>query len=119
MTDIKSLNSLILAFVGDAVMTLHVREGLAHENAKVGDLHKRTSSKVCASAQSALYDKLADTFDETEQDIATRARNAKHHTVPKNAKLSDYIKATALEAVIGYNHLTGNHDRVKQLTGVL
>ena len=113
--EIKSLNALTLAFVGDAVMTLRVRESLATDPAKVGDLHKRTAARICAAAQSAHFDRVAPMLDETERDIATRARNAKHHTVPKNASLADYIKATALEAVIGYNHLTGNKNRVEEI----
>ena len=109
-------NPLVLAFVGDAVMTLRVRERLSGEyDGKVGELHKLAARKICATAQAARFDKLFDTFEEAEKDIAMRARNVKHHTVPKNAKLSDYIKATALEAVVGYNYLIGNSKRVDEL----
>ena len=112
---IAQKNPLVLAFVGDAVMTLCVRENLALGEGKVGELHKRASEWVCASAQAVAFDKVSEAFDEVEQDIARRARNVKHNTTPKNAKLADYKKATALEAVIGYHWLMGNHKRIEEI----
>ena len=112
---IAQKNPLVLAFVGDAVMTLCIREHLALGEGKVGELHKKASEFICAHSQAVAFDKVSQTFGETEQDIARRARNVKHNTVPKNAKLADYKKATALEAVIGYHWLMGNHKRIEEI----
>ena len=112
---LEQKNPLILAFIGDAVQTLYVRAGLADKDAKLAELHKLASSKVCAKAQSEHLAKVQDTFSATEQDIANRARNCGHHTLPKNADPADYHRATALEAVIGYNYLAGNIKRVEEL----
>ena len=112
---IEQKNPLVLAFVGDAVMTLHVRERLSKRDGKIGDLHFAASALVCAAEQSRVYDAVCSSFTQIEAEIANRARNVKHKTLPKNQSLSDYIKATALEAVIGYNYLTQNHKRVEEL----
>ena len=107
--------SLVLAFVGDAVQTLFVREALVKRDCKVSELHTLASKIVCARAQAKRLDEIFDTLTEEERDIATRARNAQHNTVPKNCTIADYHKATALEAVIGFNYLAGNIERVKEI----
>ena len=99
-------NPLILAFIGDAVHTLRIRQELATQDLKVGDLHKIASQQCCASAQAKELDVLYETFTETEKEIANRARNAKYNTIPKSCTLVEYQKATALEAVLGYRYLS-------------
>jgi len=90
------------------VHTLQVRAGLAATDAKIGDLHKLAAAQCCARAQAKKFDELYPDFTETEKEIAARARNAKHNTLPKSCTLAEYQKATALEAVIGYRYLK-NH----------
>lgn len=119
-TEAAAKNPLALAFVGDAIWTLHIREQLVNtSDSKVGELHARTSDMVCASAQSKLFSLLEPQLTETEQDIAKRARNAHNNTVPKNASLADYKRATSFEAVIGFNHLCGNQTRINELFELL
>ena len=112
---IEQKNPLILAFIGDAVQTLYVREKLYTQFYTVASLHSQASKIICAKAQAKKFDEKFEQFSEMEKDIANRARNAQHHTVPKNCTLAEYHKATALEAVIGYNYLSGNHKRVREL----
>ena len=107
MQAVENSNPLILAFVGDAVHTLQVRMKLAGQDLKISELHKLASEQCCAKSQAKEFDALYDTFSETEREIANRARNAKHNTVPKSCTLAEYQKATALEAVIGYRYLKG------------
>ena len=102
---LEQTNPLVLAFIGDAVHTLRVRANLANVDGKIADIHKQAIKKCCAAAQAKEFDELFASLNETERDIANRARNAKHHTVPKNCTLVDYQKATALEAVLGYRYL--------------
>lgn len=113
-------NCLNLAFVGDAVWTLFVRDYFANNtNYKNNYLHKLTTKFVKAGYQAKALDKLQDNLFELEKDIARRARNTKMNTVSKNASLADYKKATGFEAVIGYLYLTENFDRIKQLFSYL
>jgi len=110
-------NPLTLAFVGDAVQTLHVRMALAQTDIKAKELHKRASAIVCATAQAKRFDEIFDNFTAAEKDIAMRARNTDHNTVPKSCTIAEYHKAKALEATIGYNYLLGNTKRVNEIIG--
>ncbi len=114
----QQVNSLVLAYVGDAVQSLFVRQKLvsAHD-LKAGDLHKMASGMVNAHSQALLADKLFDTFTDEEKSVFLRGRNGKSHHKAKNQSGSDYRKATGFEAVIGYLYLTGNYDRITQLLG--
>jgi len=110
------MNSLKFAFVGDAVYTLIVREGLVNNSdAKIGELHKLCSKTVCAKAQSKAFLEIYSKLSEVEKEVADRARNAKHNTVPKTCTLEEYRNATSFEAVLGYNFLNGNTERIKEI----
>jgi len=110
------LNPLVLAYVGDAVFELYVRTMLidAHD-AKAHALHRMSASRVRASAQAKAAKGLFSELTEKESDIYTRARNAKPHTMPKNALPEDYSHATAFETVIGYVYLSGDEERALYL----
>ena len=112
----KQLNQLVLAFVGDGVFTLFVREKLAiSSDAKAGALHKIASSLVKATSQAKFLDALYPEFTEVEQDIARRAKNSHNNTKAKNASVMDYKKATEFEAVLGYLHLTKQTERLNYM----
>lgn len=114
----QQLNSLVLAYVGDAVQSLYVRQSLATTcDLKAGQLHKLASMVVNAHNQALLADKLFDTFTQEEKDVFLRGRNGKSHHKAKNQTGADYRKATGFEAVIGYLYLTGNDSRIAELLG--
>ena len=82
----QNLNAVTLAFVGDAVYSLYVREKLVISTTfSTGMLQKLTSEEVSAHGQSELLEKLAPKFTQTEADIIRRGRNAKKPTLSKNA----------------------------------
>ena len=110
------LSPLSLAFVGDAVWTLIVRQYFCDRTTlKNNNLHKLSTRLVKASFQSYAFDKIKDRLTDRELDIARRSRNVKLNTIAKNASLSDYRKATSFEAVVGYLYLTGDMNRVKEI----
>ena len=112
---LKEFNPLSLAFVGDSVHTLFIRDYvMKSQNLKAGNLHL-ISAKYCkAQAQSKVFDKIFSELTSEEKEIALQARNHKSHTA-KNANPEDYKKATAFEAVIGYLYLIGEEDRLNEL----
>ena len=113
-------NALNLAFVGDAVWTLFVRDYFANNtNYKNTFLHKLTTKFVKASYQALALDKLQENLTNFEKDLARRARNTKMNTVSKNASIADYKKATGFEAIIGYLYLTENFERIKEIFNIL
>ena len=116
MNNINNLNPLVLAFVGDAVYTEKVRTHLVSlEPAKVNDLHKNANKLVCCEYQAYIFEQIKNNLSEIEQNIASRARNAKKNTTPKHAEPAEYNKSTALEAIVGYNYLIENFDRLNQI----
>ena len=118
--ELSEVNPLNLAFIGDAIWTLMVREFFCNNTKyKNNNLHKLTTKFVKAVYQAEALEKLQQYFTEDELDIARRARNTKINTACKNATLADYKKATSFEAVIGYLYLLGNIEKIKQLFSVL
>lgn len=112
----RQLNPVSLAFLGDAVYTLFVRERLVRQfDLRSGGLHVMAAKYVCAAAQAEAYERLRGGFTPDEADISRRARNAHPGSHPRNAEIADYRKATAFEAVLGYLRLLGREERLASL----
>lgn len=110
------IHPVALAFVGDAVYSLYVREKLVKEsNESPGVYQRAAGAAVSAKGQNALIEKVRDSFTEEEADIFRRARNAKKGTKAKSASVAEYNRSTGIEAVIGYLYLTENHARVREI----
>ena len=106
--------SLELAYLGDSLYDLYVREHLIAKGGKVRDMHREAISLVCAHAQSEALARIAGELTEAEADVVRRARNA-HQNSPKNADPGEYHHATALEALVGWLYVTGQRDRMNEL----
>ena len=114
--DDKLLNGGALAFVGDAVMTLQVREYLVNKGiTHLKDLQEKTSSMVSAKAQAAFSKTIEEDLTEEEMEIFKRGRNFKSNSTAKNASVLDYRHATGVEALWGYWYLENNEDRLKEM----
>lgn len=112
----KQFNPVVLAFIGDAVYSLYVREWLCFStDYKTGELQKRTASIVSAHGQSEFLERLFPLFTEEETEIFKRGRNAKKGTKSKNASVSEYNRSTGFEAVFGFLYVTGQKDRLNEL----
>lgn len=114
--DPKLLSPLTLAFIGDTVYDLFVREELVCQaNRPVGKLHNAAVRLVNAQSQARAAEIIAPLLSEEELSVFKRGRNAKPHHLPKNASESDYHHATGLEALFGYLYLQGNIERLREL----
>lgn len=112
----KQLNPVVLAFVGDAVYSLYVRERLVLSGmCKPAELNKLASAVVSAHGQSGDVERLLPLFTEEEAEIYRRGRNAKKPSKSKNASVCDYARSTGFEAVAGYLYLTGRTERLQEL----
>ena len=108
--------ALSLAYVGDAVHSLFVRERLTlGVQLKPEALHTLASAEVKASSQARFVESIEELLTENEKSVYLRGRNAKAHHKAKNQNIVDYRKATGLEAVLGYLYLTGQHQRIVEL----
>ena len=117
---IRAISSIGLAHLGDAVYELLVRSWLcAHGRATGKGLHRAAVELVRASAQAARAEKILPLLSEEELAVYKRGRNAHVHTIPHNASRSDYLKATALESLLGWLYLRGEKDRINELFAVM
>ena len=109
------LSPLSLAYLGDAVYELIVRQMLiSGPNRPNGMLHASATDYVSARAQSAFVDNIIGELTGDELHIYKRGRNS--DAVPgRNVAVSDYKKATGLEALFGYLYLIGANDRLWEL----
>lgn len=116
----EQLSPLTLAFLGDAVYELYVREALVcSANRPANDLHKLAVQKVKASAQAAAAEILMEHLTEEELTVYKRGRNAHSNHLPKGASQRDYHMATGFESLVGYLHLHGRTDRLKELFSII
>lgn len=114
--DVNMLSPLNLAFIGDTVFDLFVREKLVCEaNRPVNKLHNKAASMVKASAQAKAVEKIRDRLSEQEQSVIRRGRNAHVNHKAKNMSEADYHLATGLEALFGYLYLKGETDRLNEI----
>ncbi len=116
----KTLSPLNLAFVGDTVFDLFVRESLVCQaNRPVNKLHQQSTKMVKAGAQAEAAKKILPILTEEELSVFKRGRNAHTNHKAKNASEGDYHYATAVEALFGYLYLSGDIDRLRELFGII
>ncbi|WP_391205661.1 Mini-ribonuclease 3 [Psychrobacillus sp. L4] len=118
LSDVKQLNSLALAYMGDAVLEQVVREHLIRSGrVKPNILHREATNYVSAKAQATIVRELLNTqfLTEEEEAVLRRGRNAKSGTVPKNTDVQTYHYSTAFEAVIGSLYLSEQKERLQEL----
>lgn len=111
---------LTLAFVGDGVYDLLVREYLVcRANQPVGELNKIKVSLVNCKSQASFAKQIMPSLTEKEAAIYKRGRNAAPKCTPKNGTVADYHSATGLECLFGYLHLNGETDRLNELFNLI
>ena len=111
------MNPLQLAYLGDSVWELIVRFDLIVQKLNVQHMHQHCVRLVNAHSQSIIMSSITDILSEREKDIFRRGRNAHaKHPVPKNQHPEDYAVSTGFEALIGYLYLTGQNERIRQIT---
>ncbi|MCI8634017.1 MAG: ribonuclease III [Eubacterium sp.] len=114
--DIRTYSPLALAYIGDGVFDLVIRSVIVGRgNTGASRLHHRTSHIVKAHTQAKIAESLLPHLTEEEATVYRRGRNAHSPTMAKNATMSDYRKATGLEALFGYLYLAGQFERIVSL----
>lgn len=116
--EIKEYNGTSLAYMGDAVMSIYVREYLLSKGyQKSKTLQKMSEQWVSAKAQAVFLNQLEkeNFFSDEEWSIVLRGRNTNPKTKAKNADVITYRKATGLEAIFGWLYLTRQEERLNQL----
>ncbi|MBR6071433.1 MAG: ribonuclease III [Acholeplasmatales bacterium] len=116
--DAKLMNGMSLAYIGDSVYEVYIREYVLSKGYnKVKDLHKNVIIFTSGESQADIVHHLINDniLCDEELTIFKRGRNSHVHSVRKNISIQDYLDATGFEAVIGYLYLNGQKDRMEEL----
>ena len=116
--NIESTNSLVLAYLGDSVYELLIRERLIKNKInKVNELQKECTKYVNAKGQAEFMNKLikSNFLSEKEIDVYKRGRNSKVNSHPNNTSIIIYKEATGFEAMLGYLYLKDNIKRINEI----
>ena len=119
-TPADAYSPLSLAFVGDGVYDLLVRDYLIRQaNRPVGELNKMKVALVKCESQARFASLLMPHLSENEQAVYKRGRNAAPKCTPKHGSVADYHSATGLEALFGYLYLNGEQERTRELFQII
>ena len=118
--DAGLLNALQLAYIGDTVWELIIRYQLITQRLNVHHMHKECVASVNAHAQSQILERILPVLTEPEKEIVRRGRNAHpKHKAPRNQDPDEYAASTGFEALLGFLYLTGQDERIRQLTVII
>ena len=112
----RDASSQALAFLGDSVFEINIRRRIVGEcEGNAEELNKRSKALTNARTQARIADVLMDVLTEEELAVYKRGRNLKSLTAPKSCSISEYRRATGLEALMGYLYLEGRQERIGEL----
>jgi len=111
------MNSTTLAYMGDAVYEVRIREMLIeHDPHDVNRLHKRAIRYVSANGQAKAVKEMLNGFlSEDEARLVKRARNHRTLSRPRNTDPKIYKLATGFEALVGYLFLAEEEERMDEV----
>ena len=116
----KDYTTSSLAYLGDCVFELCVREHLVRSGiSRSATLNRTALSFVTAPKQAAFMEKIRSALNEEEQLVCRRGRNMPHANIPKSASAAEYSRATELEVLFGYLYLTEKKDRINELFALI
>lgn len=116
--DYQQLNGIALAYLGDAVYEVLIRQHLlALGMSKPNRLQHKATNYVSAKAQAALIARMeeVDLLTEDEWAYYRRGRNANSYTHAKHTSVLTYRQSTGFEALFGYLQLAGRNERIQEL----
>ena len=119
MSNVKELSGGVLAFVGDAVYGLMVRQRLAQINRPIGEMHRLSVEYVNANAQAEAFKIIEPLLTEEELTQFKHGRNLHTNHVPKNSSQAQYHAATGVESLFGFLHLSGRKERLEELFNII
>lgn len=112
----NEMSAAALAYLGDSVIELIVREKLVNDGfSDSGNLNRESLKYVKAGAQAAAMRNILPVLSEEEMQTFKRGRNMSGGNVPKSATMSEYRTATGMEVLFGYLHVTGKKERIAEL----
>ena len=116
MPSLNTYSTASLAYLGDCVLELCVREHLVRSGfSSSSALNREALNYVRASAQAEAMKRILEVLSEEEAAVFRRGRNVGHTNTPKSATVAEYRSATGMEALFGWLHLAGRQERIDEL----
>ncbi len=113
---LKTADGASLAYLGDSVFELWVREKLLKSGIKnTGALNEQSHKFVTAKNQSAAFHRIEHLLTEDEMAYFKRGRNSTHLTGARSASGTEYRTATGFECLCAALYLEEKHCRLKEL----
>ncbi len=115
----NNCSSASLAYLGDCVLELCVREHLVKMGlSSSARLNSEALEYVKATKQAEAMKNITDILTEDEAAVFRRGRNMGHSNTPRSATMAEYRAATGMEALFGYLHLMGRSERIRELFAI-
>ena len=111
--DARQIPASALAYLGDSVIEVMVRELLVRKGSKTPSVE--SLKYVTAEAQCKALELISPLLTEDESDAFRRGRNSVHSGVPRHATPSQYRRATGVECLFGYLYMVGETERAREL----
>ena len=110
-------NALVLAYIGDSIYDVYVRSRIIEEHSGMTahKMHVEAIKFVSAHGQSVAVKNIEGKLSESELAAYKRGRNTKSFTVPKNADVGEYRRATGFEALLGWLYISGEEERLDEV----
>lgn len=116
MEALNTYSTAALAYLGDSVLELCVRQHLVRKGvSSSAALNKQALDYVRAGAQAEAMKRILPLLTEEEDAVFHRGRNIGHTNTPKSATVAEYRAATGMEALFGWLHLAGKQARIEEL----
>ena len=113
--DLRETSGVVLAYLGDSVWELYVREYFILKGYNIRNLNKHVIQCVNAKTQSRILREIIDKVDEKYKPLINRSKNGNIKTFPKSCSVMEYREATGFEAYIGALYIDGNIDKIKEI----
>ncbi len=113
--DLRETSGVVLAYLGDSVWELYVREYFILKGYNIRNLNKHVVESVNAKTQSRILREILDDVDEKYKPIINRSKNGNIKTFPKSCSVMEYREATGFEAYIGSLYIDGNIEEIKEI----
>lgn len=113
--DLRETSGVVLAYLGDSVWELYVREYFILKGYNIRNLNKHVVQCVNAKTQSRILKEILDDVDEKYKPLINRSKNGNIKTFPKSCSVAEYREATGFEAYIGALYIDGNIEKIKEI----
>ena len=113
--DLRETSGIVLAYLGDSVWELYVREYFILKGYNIRNLNKHVVNSVNAKTQSRILKNIIENVDEKYKQLINRSKNGNIKTFPRSCSVTEYREATGFEAYIGALYIDGNIDKIKEI----